>query len=47
LIGTYKDDVYLFTCYQKDDFYIETKRHIEYDVLHGLRSFKNAECPFQ
>jgi len=42
-IGTYKDDTYLYTCYQIDAFYVETKRHIEYDVLHGLRSFKNLD----
>jgi hypothetical protein len=37
--GTYKDGTFLYACYQIDAFYFETKRHIEFDVLHGLRSF--------
>jgi hypothetical protein len=42
-IGAYKDAVHLYKCYQIDDFYVETKRHIELDVLHGLRPFKNPD----
>lgn len=42
-----KDDVYLYTLYQVDGFYIETKRHIEYDVLHGLKSFLSTEEPLK
>lgn len=42
-IGTYTDETYQYTCYQIDAFYVETKRHIEFDVLHGLRSFTNPD----
>jgi hypothetical protein len=42
-IGTYKDETYLYTCYQIDAFYVETQRHIELDVLHGLKSFANTD----
>lgn len=42
-IGTYKDETFLYTCYQIDDFYVEKRRHIELDVLRGLRSFKNPD----
>ncbi len=42
-IGEYRDDVYLYKCHQIDGFYAETKRHIQHDVLHGLRSFKNPD----
>jgi hypothetical protein len=42
-IGQHEDEVYLYKCYQQNDFYIETKRHKEFDVLHGIRTFKNPE----
>jgi hypothetical protein len=42
-----KDEVFLYTLYQVDAFYIETKRHIEYDVLHGLRSFLSTGEPLK
>ena len=42
-IGEFKNGVYLYNCYQLDSFFIETKRHIELDVLHGLRSFTNPD----
>jgi hypothetical protein len=42
-VGQYEDDVYLYSCYQLNDFYIETKKHKEHDVLHGIRSFRNPE----
>lgn len=42
-----KDEVFLYTLYQVDGFYIETKRHIEYDVLQGLRSFFSTDEPLK
>lgn len=41
-LGTRTDETYLYTLYSLDDFYVETKRHIEYDVLHNLRAFKTS-----
>lgn len=45
VIGNYTDDTYLYTAYQRpgDWFYIETKRHIAYNVLHGMRAFTNPD----
>ncbi len=47
MLAERKDDVYSFTLYQVDGFYIETKRHIEYDVLHGIRSFISTDTPLK
>lgn len=40
-VGEYEDDIYLYRCYQIDDFYIETKKHKEDGVLHGIKTFRN------
>lgn len=37
------DQTYEYELYQRDGFYIELKRQIEFDVLHGVRTFKSAE----
>jgi hypothetical protein len=42
-----KEEVFLYTLYQVDGFYIETKRHIEHDVLQGLRSFLSTGEPLK
>lgn len=42
-----EDEVYRYILYQVDSFYIETKRHKEYDVLHGLRSFLSTGEPLK
>ena len=42
-IGERTDETFVYKCYQYNDFYIETKRHIENDVLVGLRSFRNPD----
>jgi hypothetical protein len=46
-VGEYQDEVYLYKCYQIDDFYVETKKHKEHDVLHGIRTFKNPALQSQ
>jgi hypothetical protein len=40
-VGQYEDEVYLYKCYQIDDFYVETRRHKEHDVLHDINTFRN------
>lgn len=40
-VGEYQDETYLCKCYQINDFYVDTKKHKGYDVLHGIRTFKN------
>ncbi len=42
-IGYREDDIYKYELLQIDDFYIELKHHKEYDVLHGLRTFRTTE----
>jgi hypothetical protein len=37
------DGPYRYELFQLDGFYIEQKRHIEYNVLHGLLAFKSTE----
>lgn len=41
-LGTRKDGTYLYTLYSLYDFYVETKRYIEFEILYGLRTFKTS-----
>jgi hypothetical protein len=40
-VGQYEDDVYLYKCYQINDFYVETKKHKEHGVFHAIKTFRN------
>ena len=42
LLAKRTDQTYTYTLYSLWNFYVEMKRHIEYDVWHGLRTFSTT-----
>lgn len=47
MIADRRDDVYRYVLYQIDAFYVELKYHMEFNVLHGLRTFASTDKPLE
>ncbi len=45
MVSDRSDETYKYVLYQLDNFYVEVKYHIEYNVIHGLRSFSSTGEP--
>lgn len=43
LFSQRQDEIYSYTLYQIDNFFVELKTHIAYDVLHGMRGLEPSD----